>query len=224
MTRRIALGGLALAAVACLTAVSRGAASGTTRPGTLPYYSDRDFTPHWSPVGHRVGPIALRDQAGAPFGSAQLRGRIHVASFVFTTCPSVCPTLVQRLMAVQRAARQWTDVLLVSYSVTPAIDTPGVLAGFGRARGIDPSRWKLLTGDRAQIGRLLRESYFADDDRLDRPGGAARLLHSEKVLLVDREGRLRGVYDGTLAIEIEHLLEDIARLRTGAATDRARSG
>jgi protein SCO1/2 len=78
-----------------------------------------------------------------------------------------------------------------------------------RRRGVDPTRWFLLTGDAGQIGRLARTSYFANDDR----EGEGRLIHTEKVLLVDGDRRLRGVYNGTLAFDVERLLEDIATLR-----------
>lgn len=182
-------------------------------PATLPYFDDRDFTPRWSPTNHRIASFALVDQTGASVRDSDLAGRIHVASFLFTTCPSVCPTLVSRLKVVQERARAWPDVRLVSYSVTPGADTPSVLDAFGRARGIDPARWRLLTGDGGQIARLLRQSYFGDDDRAPRGGRGEKLLHSEKVLLADAQLRLRGVYDGTLAIEMEHLVDDVERLR-----------
>lgn len=187
-----------------------------SQPTALPYYGDRDFTPRWSPVRHRIGPFSLVAQTGATVRDSDLAGTIHVASFLFTTCPSVCPTLVTRLKPVQERAREWPDVRLVSYSVTPESDTPPVLAGFGEARGIEPAKWLLLTGDGAQIARLFRESYFADDERALPGADGSKLLHSEKVLLVDAQLRLRGVYDGTLAIEIEHLIADVERLRTQA--------
>jgi protein SCO1/2 len=179
-------------------------------PAALPWYDGPDFTPRWEAGTHRVGSFRLVSQETREVTEADLDGRIHVASFLFTTCASVCPTLVARLRRVQEAARAWPDVLLVSYSVTPALDTPEVLAEFGRLRGIEPARWRLLTGDPATIVRLARESYFATDER---DGGGERLVHSEKVLLVDRARRLRGLYDGTRAFEVERLVEDIARLR-----------
>jgi protein SCO1/2 len=135
-----------------------------------------------------------------------------VASFIFTKCPNLCPLLVERLRRVQEAARAWPDVVLVSYSVTPTLDTPEVLADFGRTHGITPGRWWLATGDLAEIRRLARESYFANDARADTPA-AATLLHTESVVLVDSARRLRGVYNGTQPFEIERLLEDIRTLR-----------
>ncbi len=94
----------------------------------------------------------------------------------------------------------------MSYSVTPDLDPPDLLEAYGEAHGIDPAKWHLVTGDRSQIYRLARESYFADDARVV---GTDSILHSEKVLLVDRRGRLRGVYNGTLSFDIDRLIGDI---------------
>jgi protein SCO1 len=174
---------------------------------TLPYYDDPHHTPRWLPVAHRIRAAenhTLRRQTGDPIAENDLRGRIHVASFIYTSCAAVCPILIRQLARVEQA----TNALIVSYSVTPETDTPGALSAFGRAHGIDPSRWWLVTGDKAQIYSLARTSYFADDNRAD---GAA-FLHTEKILLVDADGRLRGVYNGTQPREIDLLIEDIRRL------------
>jgi len=181
--------------------------------GSLPYYDSRDFTPHWTSVSHRVGPFHLVDQANRKVTEQDLEGRIHVASFLFAECPNLCPTLVQKLKPVQEAIRGRDDVVMVSYSVTPLTDTPDVLAGFGRRRGIDPKHWRLLTGDLREIHRVISDSYFADDLRPIDGEPQSRLLHTEKVLLVDRDRRLRGIYNGTNAFEMEPLVEDIEALR-----------
>lgn len=178
---------------------------------SLPYYDGPDFTPRWTPVAHRVGDFRLTTQTGRQVTSADLSGRIHVASFLFTTCPSICPTLVQQLKRVQEATRELPNVSIVSYSVTPATDTPARLAEFGRERGIDPSRWMLLTGEASVIATLARESYFADDSRLEQ-SAPDQVLHTEKLLLVDEEGHLRGIYNSTIPFEVNRLIEDIRAL------------
>lgn len=178
----------------------------------LPYYDGPDFTPRWTPVVHRVGDFQLVTQTGRQVTRTDLSGRIHVASFLFTTCPTICPTLVQQLERVQEATRDVPNLLIVSYSVTPATDTPARLAEFGRERGIDPSQWLLLTGEASVIAALARESYFADDSRLDR-SAPDQVLHTEKLLLVDGDGHLRGIYNGTIPFEVNRLIEDIRALR-----------
>lgn len=189
------------------------AATPTTKAEALPYYDSRDFTPRWSSVSHEVAPFALTDQTNQSFTEKHLEGKIHVASFLFAECPSLCPTLVQKLKPVQEAIRGWNDVMMVSYSVTPLSDTPEVLAEFGRRRGIDPNRWRLLTGSLTTIQSVIRDSYFADDLRPIDGETQSRLLHTEKVLLVDQERRLRGIYNGTNAFEMQRLVEDIQALR-----------
>lgn len=200
------------ALVMLVAALATGCASAED-PG-LPYYEDATFTPRWDDTPARAPLFSLTTQTGAPLSGTDLRGRIHVASFIYARCSVVCPIMVERLMEVQKAARSWPDVQLVSFSVAPDVDTPESLRTFGTARGIDPARWSLVTGDRRQIFHAARTFYFADDGRLT--GGDDDFLHTEKVLLVDREGRLRGVYNGTLRADIDRLLEDIGRLRAAA--------
>jgi protein SCO1/2 len=194
-----------------------GIAGCAAKAAELPYYSDRAFTPSWSPVGHVVtaGAVAdepFLDQTGAAFTIGSLRGRVHVASFIFTRCGTICPALVASMKKVQAAAGP--KVVLVSYSVTPAFDSVDVLRDFGRDRGVDPGRWKLLTGNPSAVVRAARELYFADDDGMRRTlGEADAFLHTEKVLLVDADGHIRGVYNGTQPFEIQKLIEDLSALR-----------
>jgi protein SCO1/2 len=178
----------------------------------LPYYGSADLTPVWSGTSHRVGAFTLVTQTGAALTNADLAGRVHVASFVYTRCSALCPRLVRSLARLQDRIRD-PRFVLVSFSVTPDLDTPSVLSAFGRARGIDPARWKLVTGDKRVIYTLARESYFASDERLLATlEGPDAFLHTEQFVLVDRTGRLRGVYNGTQAFDVEHLIEDALRL------------
>jgi protein SCO1/2 len=172
----------------------------------VPFYDSADFTPRWSPTAARSADFTMISQRGATVTAGDLRGRIHVASFIFTRCSAICPSLVRQLKRVQSE-----DVQLVSYSVMPDVDTPAALAAFGAREGIDPARWLLLTGDRSAMVRLAREFYFADDHRLEPTTGD--FVHTEKVLLVDAGGRLRGIYNGTVPFDIERLLADIRLLR-----------
>jgi protein SCO1/2 len=189
-------------------------ASGRARAGVdeLPYYDNRDFTPRWTATTHRIGAFTLVSQAGAAFTDRDLAGRVHIASFIYTRCSAVCPTLVANLRRVDRAVAD-PALRFVAYSVTPDLDPPSVLADFAHEHNLDPARWTLVTGDKAQIYRLARESYFADDDRIRatiaEPGA---FLHTEKVVLVDRDGRLRGVYDATQGFDMDKLMEDVIRL------------
>ncbi len=175
----------------------------------LPYYSSADFTPHWTPVDHRIEAFGLTKQDATPISERSLDRRIHVASFIYTQCAAVCPILVAQLTRVQSAIQSMPNAVIVSYSVTPDTDTPKALAAFGRERKIDPARWWLVTGSRSTIYDLARRSYFADDDRA---GSSEAFLHTEKLLLVDGDRHIRGVYNGTQPHEIDLLIQDVARL------------
>jgi protein SCO1/2 len=195
-----------------LLALLPAAACRRASASALPYYESGDFTPKWTGSAHRVGAFSLTTQTGAPITGHDLAGRVHVASFIYTRCSAICPALVSNLKRVQ-AAIDGPNVVIVSYSVTPDLDSPAVLAAFGRERDIDPTRWKLVTGDRDQIYALARDTYFASDERLRATLiGDSAFLHTEKLVLVDRQGKLRGVYDGTQPFEIDHLIEDARTL------------
>lgn len=176
----------------------------------LPFYDSADLTPRWTrSSGHTIADFSLVTQEGASVTRNDLVGKVHVASFIFTRCAGICPAMVTQLSKVQKAINGH-DALLVSYSVTPQDDTPGTLAAFGEMRGVDPTRWKLVTGDPEQIYALARTSYFADDGRLEAGKAAVdQFLHTEKALLVDRDGRLRGVYNATLPHDIDKLMADL---------------
>lgn len=203
--------GLFTGAILLMAAVTATLAHREPRP-LLPFYDTADFTPRWSRTPARTVDFTMTSQRGAPVTARDLRGRIHVASFIFTRCNTICPALVHQLKRVEAE-----EVQLVSYSVTPDLDTPATLAAFGARQGIDPARWLLLTGDRATGVRLAREFYFADDRRLEPATGD--FLHTEKVLLVDGQGRLRGVYNGTVPFDIERLIGDIRLLRNEPAAN-----
>jgi protein SCO1/2 len=198
---------------AALLMLAAGAGACRSDSG-LPFYADRTFTPAWSPVDHAVttapaGSERFTDQAGRAFTPSDMQGTVHVVSFMFTRCSSICPPLITSLRRVQ-AATAGSGAVLLSYSVTPDIDPPAVLAQFGRDKGVDPARWKLLSGSVAGVRRVAHDLYFADDEgmrkSLENPDA---FLHTEKLLLVDRQGRIRGVYNGTQAFEIDKLLADL---------------
>lgn len=203
---------------ACVTAALSAGVMTDARGSApiLPYFDSADLTPRWRPVEHRIADFALRTQAGESIRRSDLDGRIHVASFIYTRCAGVCPAMVTQLKKVQKAIAGRADAMLVSYSVTPQHDTPETLAAFASDRGIDGSSWKLVTGDADRIYDLARTSYFADDGRLlPRQPASEQFLHTEKALLVDRDGRLRGVYNVTLPHEIDKLLADLETLLKG---------
>jgi protein SCO1/2 len=221
MTFKIQLAGfnahrrlLALTMTAVLVVTIGAWAASRSRTSGLPFYASADFTPAWTPSPPARLRFSLRSQTGGVFSDRDLAGRVYLASFIYTRCTGLCPTLVSNLRRFERGTAG-RDVLLVSYTVTPDLDTPKVLAEFGGMHGIDASRWKLVTGDRQQIYRLAREVYFSSDERLATSLNAPNaLLHTEKLVLVDTRGRLRGVYNGTQPFDIDHAVADAEALLT----------
>ncbi|RYY88217.1 MAG: SCO family protein [Chitinophagaceae bacterium] len=187
---------------------------------SLPYYNTPDFTPHFlflpdsisMQITHHVGAFRFANQDSAIITDQTVRGKIHVANFMFTSCGSICPVMTSELKKVALAFRNEANVVLLSYSVTPWIDTPGHLRRFRKARGVDSfARWHFLTGKKEAIYQLARRAYFAEEE-IGFTRDSSDFLHTEHFVLVDGDGRIRGIYNGTLALETEQLVQDINAL------------
>jgi protein SCO1/2 len=180
----------------------------------LPYYQDKSLTPYW--IGqvdepqHRMGDFKLTNQAGEQLGSAHLKGKVRIVNFFFATCPGICPTTMRQLERVEQEIDADRAVLL-SFSITPNIDTPDKLAEYASGFQIDSEKWQLLTGDEKQITSMARDSFFAV---LDRNVKENSVVHTEKAFLVDGEGFIRGVYNATSPADVMRLIEDYELLLT----------
>lgn len=184
----------------------------------LPFYNTPDFTPVWlSPADdgynsiHTISPFSLTNQLGQTITNRQLKGKIYVANFFFASCGSVCPKMMSNLGDVQQAFIHDDRVMLLSHSVTPERDSVPVLLKYAALHHIDSKKWWLLTGNKDSIYRLARRAYFADDaSGFDKKPD--EFLHTENVLLIDTRGRIRGVYNGTLKLEMANLITHIRQL------------
>lgn len=199
--------GLALALVLALLC----ACSPSEQPGRVEGPSDAT-TESGVPVLGRVPFFSLTEQSGLRFDGAELRGKVWVADFIFTQCTAICPLLSAQMAQLQRdlSGREgWEDVRLVSFSVDPENDTPQVLQTYATKMGADPLHWRFLTGERETIWRLTRDGFKlpveAQPENVEMP-----ILHSAKVVLVDRVGRIRGYYDGLDAADREKLRAELA--------------
>ncbi len=185
----------------------------------LPYYDTPNFTPIFlhnqqdatQKIRHTIAPFAFTDQHGQRITDEDIAGKIHVANFIFTSCGSICPVMTKHLKLVQAAFRNDTSVVLLSYSVTPWIDSVARLKKFAIINNIDSPNWHLLTGSQRDIYTLARRSYFAEED-LGFTKDSTQFLHTEHVLLIDKNKRIRGIYNGTLQLEAEQLIQDIRQL------------
>jgi protein SCO1/2 len=186
----------------------------------LPYYNTPDFTPLFVPEGkkaadlvqHTISAFSFTDQHGSTITSQQVAGKIHVANFIFTSCSSICPVMTKHMQLLQQAFEHDTGVVLLSYSVTPWVDSVNRLKQYANNNGINSPNWHLLTGDKNQIYTLARQSYFAEED-LGFSKDSTDFLHTEHILLVDKTQRIRGIYNGTLQLDMEQLIADIRTLQ-----------
>jgi protein SCO1 len=144
----------------------------------------------------------LVDESGAPFSSDQLKGKVWVASFFFANCPGFCLNLNQQVEKLAKEVAD-TDARLVSITVDPAHDTPEVLAEYAKKFNADPARWTFLTGEQATIERVALESFLVS---------AAPATHSGRIMLVDRDGKVRGAYSYSSSAEMQKLAEVIREL------------
>ena len=160
---------------------------------------------------HTIADFELVNQNGEKVTQNTYANKIYVADFFFTTCPTICPIMTKNMATVQEQIINDDDVLLLSHSVTPKIDSVGQLKKYALEKGVNDEKWNLVTGDKKQIYELARKSYLAVKN--DGDGGPFDMIHTENFILVDKERRIRGFYDGTNPKEIEKLIEDIAILK-----------
>ena len=160
---------------------------------------------------HRIADFSLINQNGDTITQENYRDKIYVADFFFTTCPTICPIMTANLVEIQAALVNDPEVLLLSHSVTPEIDTVAQLKKYAIEKGVNDAKWNLVTGDKKQIYELARKSYLAVQE--DGDGGPFDMIHTENFILVDKQRRIRGFYDGTKEEEMDRLLSDIEILK-----------
>lgn len=157
---------------------------------------------------HTIAPFEFIDQENQPVTNQTFANKIYVANFFFTICPSICPKMTGNLGSVAKAFQDNEDILFISHSVTPDIDSVAQLKKYAEENHINHQQWKLITGDQEQIYRLARQSYFAEQE-IGFQNTTQEFLHTEHFILVDRKGHIRGIYKGTLELEAQRLIEDI---------------
>jgi protein SCO1/2 len=185
----------------------------------LPFFNVPDWTPAWihkEDSGyvkiHSIPAFSFKDQEGENFTEADVEGKIYVANFFFTICPSICPNMTKNLMVVQNTFKNDTNILMLSHSVMPATDTVAQLKKYANRWKIDSQRWHLLSGEKEKIYALARQSYFAEKE-IGLQKDKNEFLHTENAFLIDKNGHIRGVYNATLPLDIENLVKDIKVLK-----------
>lgn len=166
-----------------------------------------DSTLHYTKKYHKVADFSLVNQNGEIITQEEYKDKIYVADFFFTTCLTICPIMTKNMGEVQEAIKDDPNIMLLSHSVTPQIDTVAQLKRYALEKGVIDNKWNLVTGDKKQIYELARKSYLAVKN--DGDGGPFDMIHTENFVLVDKEKRIRGFYDGTNREDIDKLLADI---------------
>ncbi|MFZ9733157.1 MAG: SCO family protein [Schleiferiaceae bacterium] len=162
-------------------------------------------------MDHRVADFDLVDQTGTRRTQADVAGKVRVVSYFFTTCPTICVDMAAGLRRVQDEFSGDQRLRILSHTAMPDYDSVPLLADYGDRNGCDPAQWWLLTGTPEELNRLARTSYFAV---LEEGQGwdEHSFIHTENLVLVDAQGRLRGYYDGTDPKAVDQLIKDIPLL------------
>ena len=185
----------------------------------LPYINKPDFTPEWIEPNspdykniHTIPAFSFTNQNGETITEKTVTGKIYVADFIFTRCGSICPKMTDNMGKLQTFFKDDADIIFLSHSVTPDMDSVPVLKKYAEAKGIINGKWHLLTGDKAAIYALAKQQYYAGDT-IGYYQTGNEFLHTENFILVDKHRRIRGVYNGTLGVEMDRLKEDIGVLK-----------
>lgn len=185
----------------------------------LPYYNEPTFTPIFESdiskikkkVTHTITNFSFLNQDSILINESIIKDKIHIANFIFTSCGSICPTMTNNLKLVSDSLSKSNDLILLSYSVTPWIDKPYILKRYKDRNEIKNQNWHFLTGNKADIYKLARQSYFAEED-IGFSKDSTEFLHTEHFILVDKNKRIRGIYNGTLTLEMQQLISDYKTL------------
>ena len=185
---------------------------------SLPFINKPDFTPEWIEKNdpgyqtiHTIPAFSFTNQNRETITEKTVEGKIYVANFIFTRCNSICPRMTANMATIQEKFKNNNAVLLLSHSVTPEIDSVPVLKRYAAAKGVISGKWHLLTGKQDDIYRMAKKEYYAGDT-IGYYQTGNEFLHTENFILVDKYRRIRGVYNGTLPLEADRLIDDINTL------------
>ena len=185
----------------------------------LPFFNSAEFTPEWIDENsekysdiHTIPTFSFINQNNKIITNEDYKGKIYIADFFFTTCPSICPKLTKQMNALQSIYNDDDDVMLLSHSVMPWKDSVNVLKKYAVNNNIIDTKWNLVTGDKDALYNIARQGYFADED-FRKTQDERAFIHTENFILIDKKGRIRGVYNGTLEIETERIVKHIKLLK-----------
>lgn len=160
---------------------------------------------------HTIAPFHFVDQDSVLITNATFKDKIYVADFFFTSCRTICPIMKTQMLRVYAKTKAMPDVLILSHTIDPEFDTVALLHDFADRLGVESKYWHFVTGQKDSIYKIAQTSYFATAmEAKEEPDG---FIHSGAFLLIDKKGRIRGKYDGTMEKDVDQLITDIERLR-----------
>ncbi|MEY3918215.1 MAG: hypothetical protein RLZZ132_550 [Bacteroidota bacterium] len=173
----------------------------------LPFLGPKQVNAKGDTVYHRIPSFRFLNQDSVFVSEKDVEGKVYVADFFFTTCPTICPKMKTQMLRIYERYKDRDEVRIISHSIDPDFDTPNVLKDYATRLQVKAPKWNLLTGDKAAIYQLGQKSYMvsAQED----PNEAGGFVHSGAFILVDKNRHVRGIYDGTVEAEVNHLLEDM---------------
>ena len=184
---------------------------------TLPIYNPADVNPElvdstvqYKSKYHTIADFSFINQNGKTITQKDYEGKIYIADFFFTTCPTICPKMTANLSEIQAAFANNPKVKLLSHTVFPETDSVPALKAYAIEHKVDDKQWNLVTGDKKEIYTMARKSYLAV--KLGKPSELYDMVHTENFVLVDTKRRVRGFYDGTNKEDMKRLIEDITFL------------
>lgn len=156
---------------------------------------------------HKIPAFRFLNQDSIWVSEKDMSGKIYIADFFFTSCPTICPKMKTQLLRIYERYATNDGIRILSHSIDPSFDTPSVLRQYASRLHVKAPRWNMLTGDKAALYKLGEKSYMvtAQEDKNEAGG----FVHSGAFILVDKNRHVRGIYDGTQENEVNHLIEDI---------------
>ncbi len=198
--------------VSCKEKPAKSDISSNTVPMNLPYFNSPDFTPEWEKGTHKIPDFSFINQNGQEITNKEYKGKIYIADFFFTSCSGICPKLANNMSILQDTYKDNDKIMLLSHSIMPWKDTPEILNEYARTNNVINSKWNLVTGDKKELYKIARTGYFADED-FTKTQDENDFIHTENFILVDGKGYIRGVYNGTLEIDLKRLILHIEILQ-----------
>lgn len=179
---------------------------------SLPYFNSSDLTPTWEKGIHKIPDFSFLNQNGEVITNKKFEGKIYVADFFFATCPGICPKLTKNMGLLQEKYLYDDAIQLLSHTVMPWNDSVLVLQEYAEKYGVLDRKWNLLTGNQQELYNIVRNGYFADEDFL-KTKDKDEFIHTENFILVDGEGYIRGLYNGTIEFDVKRLMRHIELLK-----------